>query len=323
MTNDERHMIKLYLADPNIRAEQIEAIRTSVPASWALTDTPARATAILTENVDVSDAMLAAAGPDLRIVLRLDTGQAAVAPTSVPRADLSNTGAIGVAEHAIALMLALSRHLFWVARQTAGAAWVAGRDQPILTDQRKYTYNWIGLEDFGALYRKTVGIVGLGHIGQAVARRLQPFGMKLLYTDLYRLDATLESRLGVQWRELDDLLRASDFVTLHLRFQEGPGGNDKQFGAREFSLMKRTAYFINTSRGRMVDEEALAAAIQSGQIAGAGLDVFRYEPLPTDHPLLSLAGDNVILTAHVAGSPMTEAWQTTADEVIERVQAVL
>ncbi len=118
-------------------------------------------------------------------------------------------------------------------------------------------------------------------------------------------------------------MRESDFVTLHLRFQEGSGGNDKQFGAREFSLMKQTAYFINTSRGRMMDEDALAFALRSGQIAGAGLDVFRYEPLPADHPLLALAGDNVILTAHVAGSPMAEAWQTTADEVVERIQAVL
>ncbi len=189
-------MIRLYLADPNIRAEQIEAIRASLPASWALTDTPARATAILTENVDVSDAMLAAAGPDLRIVLRLDTGHAAVAPTPVPVADLSNTGAIGVAEHVVALMLALSRRLLWVARQTAKAVWVAGRDQPILTDQRKYTYNWIGLPESGALYNKTVGIVGLGHIGQAVAKRLRPFGVYLLYTDLERFVAALVAQLG-------------------------------------------------------------------------------------------------------------------------------
>ena len=316
-------MINIYLADPNIRAEQIEAIRKSLPTGWALTDTPARVTAILTENVDVSEAMLAAAGPDLQIVLRLDTGHANVVPTSARIVDLSNTGLIGVAEHTIALMLALSRHLFWVARQTARAAWVEGRDQPILTDQRKYTYNWIGLPGSGALYGKTVGIVGLGHIGQAVAKRLQPFGVKLLYTDFHRLDVTLEAQLGAQWREMDNLLQESDFVTLHHRFQEGPGGNDKQFGAREFGLMKRTAYFINTSRGRMVDEDALVAALQSGQIAGAGLDVFRYEPLPPDHPLLALAGDHVILTAHVAGSPMPEAWQTTAIEVIERIRAAL
>ena len=316
-------MINIYLADANIRAEQIHAIRTTLPADWALTDTPERASAILTENVDVSETMLAAAGPDLRIILRLDTGHAAIVPTCIPVADLSNTGAIGVAEHVVALVLALSRHLMWVARQTAQAAWVEGRDQPILTDQRKYTYNWIGLQDFGALYRKTVGIVGLGHIGRAVARRLRPFCVKLLYTDLERFDVALEAELGVSWRTLDELLRESDFVTLHLRFQDGPGGNDKMFSARELGLMKRTAYFVNTSRGRMVDEEALVAALRSGQIAGAGLDVFRYEPLPADHPLLALAGDNVILTAHVAGSPMAQAWQTTADEIVERVRAVL
>ena len=104
---------------------------------------------------------------------------------------------------------------------------------------------------------------------------------------------------------------------------DGPDGNDRQFGAREFALMKPTAYFINTSRGRMVDEDALAEAVRTGRIAGAGIDVFRYEPFAPDNPLAALAGDNVILTAHTAGAPMVEAWQTTAHELIERIQELL
>jgi phosphoglycerate dehydrogenase-like enzyme len=236
---------------------------------------------------------------------------------------LANTGLVGVAEHVVTLMLALSRRLLWVAHQTAQAKWVEGKEQPILTDQRKYTYNWIGLPDSGALYRKKVGIVGLGFIGKEVAKRLRPFGVQLLYTDLQRFDRQTEAELGVAWRELDDLLAESDFITLHLRFQEGPDGNDKWFDAGKFGKMKPTAYFINTSRGRMVDEEALVAALQAGTIAGAGVDVFRYEPLPKDDPLLKLAGENVILTAHVAGSYMVESWKTTAVEVVERVQEML
>ncbi len=82
--------------------------------------------------------------------------------------------------------------------------------------------------------------------------------------------------------------------------------------AREFDLMKPTAYLINTARGRLVDEEALADALSSGTIAGAGLDVFRYEPLPPDHPFFALAGSRLILTPHVAGAPIAEAWRTIA-----------
>ena len=316
-------MTEIYIADPQIRAEQIEAIRQALPPGWSLPDTPDNATAILTESVDVTREMLARAGPGLRLIARLDTGNAAVPDTDVPVADLSNTGLIGVAEHAVTLMLTLSRRLFRVARQTAAQQWIAGRDQPILTDQRRYTYNWIGLEGSGCLYRRVVGIVGFGHIGRAVAARLRPFGVQLLYNDLNRLTPSEEARLGVRWRNLDSLLSESDFITLHHRFVEGPGGNDRQFSAREFALMKPTTFFINTSRGRMVDEDALAEAVRTGRIAGAGIDVFRYEPFAADNSLATLAGDNVILTAHTAGAPMVEAWQTTAQELIERIQELL
>ena len=100
----------------------------------------------------------------------------------MPVVDLPNTTLLGVAEHAVTLILALSRHLLQVARQTAHQQWVASCDEPIPTDQRQYTYNWIGLEDFGTLYRKTVGLVGLSYIGRAVAQRLRPFGVRLLQT---------------------------------------------------------------------------------------------------------------------------------------------
>jgi phosphoglycerate dehydrogenase-like enzyme len=210
-----------------------------------------------------------------------------------------------------------------VARQTNQQLWLPDRSEPILTDQRKYTYNWIGLEDFGTLYGKTAGLIGLGLIGRATADRLRAVGMRLLYTQRNRLDPATEARYGVQWRELDDLLRESDFVSLHHRFQEGPDGNDNHIGAREFALMKPTAYLVNTARGRLVDEDALLEALRSRQIAGAGLDVFRYEPLPADHPLFELAGDNVILTPHVAGAPVTEAWATIARELVEKVEEQL
>jgi phosphoglycerate dehydrogenase-like enzyme len=315
--------LHIYLADPNIRSEQLEAIRNYLPTGWLLSNNPAGATAILTENVDISTGMLTATGESLRLIVRLDIGQAAVTSTDVPTVNLPHTSLVGVAEHAVLLIMVLSRHLFWVTQQTAQQQWAAGRDEPILTDQQRYTYNWIDLQDFGTLYGKTAGLVGLGVIGRATAERLRALGLRLLYTKRNRLDPAEEAQLGVQWRELDDLLRESDFVSLHHRFQEGPDGNDKHIGAREFELMKPTAYLINTARGRLVDEDALVEAIRSGQIAGAGLDVFRYEPLPADHPLWELAGDKVILTPHIGGAPIAEAWQIVAEKLVEKISAVL
>lgn len=314
---------QIYLADSNIRSEQVKAIRNYLPTGWLLGDTPTRATAILTENVDISVDMLTAAGQSLRLIARLDTGQAAVASTDVPVVNLPHTSLVGVAEHAVMLIMALSRHLFWVTKQTTQQQWAAGRDEPILTDQQRYTYNWVDLQDFGTLYGKTAGLVGLGYIGRATAQRLRALGLRLLYTKRNRLDPAEEAQLGVQWRELDDLLRESDFVSLHHRFQAGPDGNDKHIGARAFELMKPTAYLINTARGRLVDEDALVEALRSGQVAGAGLDVFRYEPLPNNHPLWELVGDNVILTPHIGGAPVTEAWQIVAEKLVENIQAAL
>lgn len=316
--------MNIFVADPAIRAEQIAALQAALPAGWHLTATPEGAAAIVTENVDITPALMHAAGAGLRLIARLDTGVAQLpAETTVAVVDLPNTALVGVAEHTVMLIMALSRHLLPVIRQTNAQQWLPERSAPILTDQRRYTYNWIGLQAWGTLYGKTVGLIGLGLIGRATAARLRGFGMRLLYTQRTRLDAATEARLGVQWRDFDALLAESDFVSLHHRFQEGTDGNDKHIGARELALMKPTAYLINTARGRLVDEDALAAALQRGQIAGAGLDVFRYEPLPADSPLFALAGDNVILTPHVAGAPVAEAWATIARELVEHLQSII
>jgi phosphoglycerate dehydrogenase-like enzyme len=316
--------IRIHLADPMIRSEQLAAIQRTLPQNWLLSSEPQGAAAILTENAPVTPEMVAAAGAALRLVLRLDTGSAAVPDDlPVPVIDLPNTALVGVAEHTILLMMVLSRGLLDVLARTQAQEWLPDRSTPILTDQKKYTYNWIGLHDFGVLYRKTLGIVGLGLIGRAVAVRARAFGMRVLYTQRRRHAPELERSLGVTWSTLDELLAESDFVSLHHRFDDSPEGNDRQFGAGEFARMQRTAYFINTARGRLVDEDALAAALEAGQIAGAGLDVFRYEPLPPDHPFFKLGGNRLLLTPHVAGAPIAQAWQTIAEELVEHVQAVL
>ena len=139
-------------------------------------------------------------------------------------------------------------------------------------------------------------------------------------TIYHRCDVETEAEYGVEYRDLDSLLQESDFVSLHLVFT---GDNDKLFSARQFGPTKPSAYFINTSRGRMVDEEALVDALKSKRIAGTALDVFYYEPFHHDHPLLGLAGANVILTPHSAGTPDAQAWQIVADQVIEQLKTSL
>jgi glyoxylate reductase len=167
-----------------------------------------------------------------------------------------------------------------------------------------------------AVHGKTLGIVGLGRIGRAVARRARGFDMAVLYTKRSRLSEREEGELGVTYAALDDLLRRADFVSLNAAFTKE---TYHLIGARELSLMKPTAFLINTARGPMVDEAALVEALRSRRIGGAALDVFEEEPRV--HPgLLSL--DRVVLTPHL-GSAVTELRETMADIVVENILAVI
>jgi phosphoglycerate dehydrogenase-like enzyme len=140
---------------------------------------------------------------------------------------------------------------------------------------------------------KTLGIIGLGRIGSQVARIGQAFGMRVLATG-FTLTPERALAHGVQIASLEDLLRRSDVVSIHLRLSER---SHHLIGRRELRLMKPTAYLINTARGPIVDEAALIEALRHRRIAGAGLDVFEHEPLAPDHPLLHL--DNVVCTPHL------------------------
>ena len=149
------------------------------------------------------------------------------------------------------------------------------------------------------VYGATLGLIGLGRIGQAVAKRAQGFDMKILYYSRNR-NLEAEKTLGAQYRSLDDLLRESDFISLHVNLNEETKG---LIGSRAFELMKSTAVLINTARGAVVDPEALYEALQSGKIAYAALDVTDPEPLPYDHKLLTL--DNIIIVPHIASATVT------------------
>jgi phosphoglycerate dehydrogenase-like enzyme len=146
------------------------------------------------------------------------------------------------------------------------------------------------------LWGKTVGLVGLGAVGQEVAQRLRGFDVTLMVHDPYVPSEVVE-RFGAEHVDLRTLLRAADVVTLHAPVTEETRG---MLGREEFGLMKPTAYFVNTARSELTDEEALYETLKEGGIAGAALDVFAEEPPPADHPLLQLS--NVIATPHIGGN---------------------
>ncbi|MCC7104930.1 MAG: hypothetical protein IT307_07285 [Chloroflexi bacterium] len=149
---------------------------------------------------------------------------------------------------------------------------------------------------------QTVGLMGLGRVGVHMARRLKNFDMNVLYLKRTRLSADEEAELGLEWTDLDDMLRRSDYLCVEVDYNES---THEMIGAREFSLMKPTAYFINTARGRIVDEKALISALREGRIAGAALDVFYNEPPQVWHPEIPAAlreMKNVILAPHNGGA---------------------
>ncbi|MGC8850252.1 MAG: hydroxyacid dehydrogenase [Candidatus Bathyarchaeia archaeon] len=201
-----------------------------------------------------------------------------------------------VAEMTIAIMLSLLRRVVSGDKAVRSGQW-----------SRKYT-DLIGTELMG----KTVGIIGLGRIGEAVARRLRPFGVRMIYHDL-RDRSDLEQELGIRKVSLEELLRQSDVITIHLPLTSETKG---LISKREFDLMKEGVYLVNTARGGVVVQRDLIDALGSGKVSGAALDVFEKEPLEMENPLIAM--DNVILTPHL-GASSHEAMRRMALEVAEGI----
>ena len=205
-----------------------------------------------------------------------------------------------VAEMALALMLALTRRVVSADRAVRAGEWT-----------RKYG-DLIGSELMG----KTVGIIGMGRIGSAVARHLKPFRVELLYFDVVERPE-LEAELGLRRVELDTLLGMSDIITLHTPLTPQTRG---LISRREFTLMKDGVYIVNTARGNIIEQQPLIEAMEAGKLAGAALDVFEEEPLDPGDPLASM--DNVVLTPHL-GASSREAMRRMAVEVAEGIIEVL
>jgi D-3-phosphoglycerate dehydrogenase len=260
----------------------------------------ADAEAIVTRTRPVT-AETIAASPGLKLVQkyggrpdRLDFDAAKDAGVAV--AVMPLRGCIAVAELAMTLILALSKQLVAAHRATVTGAYRELGLEPTPSNQRVHAFQWMKLPHLREVQGTTLGIIGFGEIGTEVAKRARAFDMNVLYFKREPLPAAIEAMLGVRAAPLDDLLRESDFVSLHV--PHGPE-TDRLIGARELDLMKPTASLINTCRGPVIDEEALITALRDGTIASAGLDVFTLEPLQFDSPLTQL--DNVILTPHIGG----------------------
>ena len=249
----------------------------------------------------VFDVAILDALPDLRMISILGTGTDNVDLDAATERGIvvSNTpgvSAVSVAEATIGLLFAVTRRIPLMDRRLRKGVW----------------QHEIGPE----LRGRTLGVVGLGAIGSEVAALGRGLGLRVIAWS-FRQDPERAARLGVQLVELDDLLRQSDVVSLHLRNSPQAAG---LIGRRELALMKSTAYLINTARGAIVDQAALVDVLREKQIAGAGLDVFAPEPLEADSPFLAL--DNVVVTPHVA-AVTHEAQARLAQMPVDNIVAFL
>jgi glyoxylate reductase len=239
---------------------------------------------LLSDKIDKQ--VIQAAGPSLKVISQYAVG--------VDNIDLEVATRLGIAVgHTPGVLTETTADLAWVLLMAAARRVVEG-DRSVRKGLWKTwgPTTFLGYDIHGA----TLGILGLGRIGQAVARRATGFGMRILYTDLKR-KPEVESELGVEFALFEQMLREADFVTLHTYLSPE---TYHLFGDRQFKMMKPNAILVNTARGAIVDLEALYRALRDKTIAGAGLDVTEPEPIPMDSPLLGL--DNLVITPHIASA---------------------
>jgi len=239
---------------------------------------------LLTERID-AEVMDAAEG--LKVISNYAVGYNNIDVAAATERGIYVTNTPGIltdttADCAFALLMAVARRIPEADRHVKAGGWVHAWGPRM----------FVGTDVHG----KTLGIIGLGRIGSAIARRAKGFDMNVIYYDEHRR-RDLEKELGVRYAPLKELLTDSDYVSLHVPLTVS---TRHMIGKRELTMMKGTAFLINTSRGPVVDEDALYRALRDGVIAGAGLDVFEREPLSPDNPLKEL--DNAVITPHIASA---------------------
>jgi len=232
--------------------------------------------------------VLEACAPRLKVISKWGTGVDSIDASACSRLNIilsrtPNAFTTPVADTVLGYMLAFARRGPWMDREMKNGKWekIPGK----------------------TLSECTLGVIGIGNIGKAVTRRARAFGMKVIGADIIDVDHVFISESGIQMTDLDSLLSDSDFVSVNCDLNPT---SRHLINSKTLSQMKNTAILINTARGPIVDEKALVTALSSGQVGGAALDVFEYEPLPQDSPLLKM--DNVMLAPHNSNSSPT-AWE--------------
>ncbi len=261
-----------------------------------------QADAIICLLTDRIDAGLIAAAPKLRVISQMAVGYdnidiAAASQRGIPVGNTPGVLTEATADLTLALILAVSRRLVEAERFVRDGRWKTWDPNGLL-----------GLELDGA----TLGIIGFGKIGQAVARRAHGFGMRIIYSSRGPADTDIAGRAS-----LDEVLAQSDIVSLHVPLSRE---TERMIGERELRLMKASAYLINTARGGIVDQPMLVRALEEGWIAGAGLDVAAVEPIPVDDPLFR--APNCVLLPHI-GSATVATRARMADMAVDNCLAGL
>jgi glyoxylate reductase len=262
--------------------------------------------ALATLLTDKIDAEVFDAAPKLKIVSQMAVGYDNIDVNEATKRGIYVTNTPGVltettADLAWALLMAIARR-------------IVEADKYVRTGQWKVSWHpsmLLGKDVYGA----TIGIVGAGRIGAAVARRAKGFNMKILYYDVVPMPPEVEKEVGARRVDLETLLKESDFVSIHVPLTKE---TYHMINEERLRLMKKTAYIINNARGSIIDEKALYKALKEGWIAGAALDVFEQEPTPVDNPLLKL--ENVVVAPHI-GSASFETRSRMAEMVAENLVA--
>ena len=293
----------------------VETIRASLPEGWALRVTPdasPQAHAATLASCDMAFVMatpmprsLLEAAPKLRFIQKMGAGVDRIdveccRERGIALARLQAGNAIPVAEHTLLLILAAYRHLPCLDRETRAGAW------------DKESSRGINRQVEG----RTVGIVGFGAIGRRLAKLLSGFDATIVYYDPIRAPEEVEQALSARYMDLDALIAEADIVSLHLPLMPETAG---MIDARRIAAMKPDALLVNCARGGLIDEAALAKALEEGRIFGAALDAFSQEP-PLGNPLLTLP--NTVVTPHCAGATI-DNFAGIAKRAVANAQRIL